>query len=93
MPAASSPFCQKPSEVGGICWKTEVWEKGRTALNQKYQGEVNEKVCDLVSMRESKLPIARGVLAENRGQETEGSVRKDLEIGANSIWNNDINIK
>lgn len=29
--------------------------------------------------------FARGVLAENRGQETEGFVRKDLEMGKNSI--------
>lgn len=63
------------------------------ARNTRDQGEVNEKVCDLVSIRESELPIERGVLAENRGQETERSLRKDLEIGANSIQNNDINIK
>ena len=60
-------------------------EKLHRARNIRDQGEVNEKVCDLVCTRESKLTFARGVLAENKGQETEGFVRKDLETGANSI--------
>lgn len=46
---------------------------------------MNEKVCDLVCTRDSKLAFPKGVLAEGRGQKTERFVRKDLEAGPNSI--------
>jgi len=56
-------------------------EELHQARNIRDQEEVNEKVCDLVCTRESRLTCARGVLAENRGQETEGCVRNDLQTG------------
>lgn len=49
------------------------------ARSTRDQGEVKEKVCDLVCTTEPKIAFARGVLAESRKEETEAFDRKDLE--------------